>query len=253
MADAASKAMEETDNKPLPWSLAEVGDLGLEVVDLSQPISKEMAGWRGSERAEVVIEEVAIDHGVHGARISATYLSMVTHAGTHVDAARHFYPDGKSIDEYEIDRFVCRGVAIELRREGAHEVTVDELRAADPGIREGDAVLLYFGYAERYTQDDYYDHPYLSLGAAEYLAERRVGLLGVDLLTPDCPTERREAAFTYPVHSTLLSQDVLIVENLGIGLARVVDQEFLFVMPVFTIPDADASPVVPLALLARTA
>ena len=65
---------------------------------------------------------------------------MVTHAGTHVDAARHFYPDGKSIDQYEMERVVCRGVGIDLRCEGAHEVSADELAAADPGIREGDAV-----------------------------------------------------------------------------------------------------------------
>ena len=242
--------MGEVENRQLPWSLAEVGGVGLQVVDLSQPISDDMAGWRGSERAEVVMEEVAIEHGVPGAKISATYLSMVTHAGTHVDAARHFYPDGKSIDQYEMERFVCRGVGIDLRCEGAHEVSADELAAADPGIREGDAVLLYFGYAERYTEEGYYDHPYLSLGASEYLAERKIGLLGADLITPDCPAKLREGAFTYPVHSTLLSQDVLIVENLGPGLAQVIGREFLFVMPVFTIPGADASPVVPLALLA---
>jgi arylformamidase len=231
--------------------VSELGDLALEVVDLSQPLSDEMAGWRGMERAEVSVEEVAIDHAVPGARISATYLSMVTHAGTHVDAARHFYPDGKSIDEYPIERFVGRGLALDVRRDGPQELSADELSACDPGIRAGDAVLLYFGYAERYTSGDYYDHPYLSGDAAEYLAERDVGVVGADLITPDRPSDRREQPFAYPVHSALLSRDVLIVENLGPGLARVVGREFLFVMPPLTIPRADASPVVPLALLPR--
>lgn len=226
---------------------------GLEVVDLSQPLSEEMAGWRGTERAEVSMQEVKIAHAVPGARISATYLSMVTHAGTHVDAARHFYPHGKSIDQYPIEQFVCRGVAIDVRREGPLELTADELRARDPGIRAGDAVLLYFGYAERYTSDAYYEHPYLSGDAAEYLAERAVGVVGADLITPDRPSHLREQPFPYPVHSALLSRDVLIVENLGPGLARVVGREFLFVMPPLTIPGADASPVVPLALLSRDA
>ena len=240
----------------LQQALRRAGDgdgVGFEIIDLSQPLSDAMAGWRGTERAEVSMREVAIEHAVPGAQISATYLSMVTHAGTHVDAARHFYPHGKSIDEYAVEQFVCRGVALDVRREGPHELSADELRAADPGIRAGDAVLLYFGYAERYTTDAYYDHPFLSGEAAEYLAERDVGLVGADLITPDCPAHRREQPFPYPVHSTLLSRDVLIVENLGPGLARVVGREFLFVMPPLTIPGADASPVVPLALVAGEA
>jgi len=40
-----------------------------------------------------------------------THLRMVAHAGTHVDAARHFFPEGESIDEYPIGRFVCRGAS----------------------------------------------------------------------------------------------------------------------------------------------
>ncbi|MSW96501.1 MAG: hypothetical protein F2796_06850, partial [Actinobacteria bacterium] len=146
----------------------------VDVIDLSQPISEAMAGWRGVDRAEVTMTEVPVSHCVPGAQISATHLNMVTHAGTHVDAARHFFPDGRSIDEYEIERFVCRGVALDVRREGPEQLTADQLAAIDPGIRAGDAVLLYFGYAERYTEESYYDHPFLSGDAAEYLAERDI-------------------------------------------------------------------------------
>lgn len=220
-----------------------------EVIDLSQPISPEMAAWRGTERTEMRVEEVPIEHSIPGGRISATHLKMVAHAGTHVDAGRHFFPDGPSIDEYPIERFVGRGVAIDLPREGAFEVSADELAAADPGIRPGDAVLLHFGYADRFTEDAYYDHPYLAADAAEYLAEKEVGICGVDVITPDKPSHRREVPFGFPVHATLLGADVLIVENLGPGLRAVVGREFLFVMAPFSIVGADASPVVPLALL----
>lgn len=221
----------------------------LEVVDLSQPYSDSMAGWRSTEKVDIEIQEVPIAHSVPQARISATYLSLVAHAGTHVDAARHFFPGGPAIDEYPIERFVCRGVAIDVRREGPHELTVEELEAADPGIRAGDAVLLSFGYAERYESPEYYDHPYLSGRAAEYLVEREVGLFGADVITPDQPAHRRASPFEYPVHGTLLGAGVPIVENLGPGVAEVAGREFLFVMAPFRIPGGDASPVVPLALL----
>lgn len=222
---------------------------GFEVVDLSQPISPEMAAWRGTERTEMSVEEVPIEHTIPGGRIAATHLRMVAHAGTHVDAARHFFPEGESIDEYPIGRFVCRGVAIDLPREGPVAVSAAELAAADPGMRPGDAVLLHLGYAERYTEDAYYDHPYLAADAAEYLAEKRIGICAVDVLTPDKPSHHREVPFGFPVHATLLAADVLIVENLGPGVRQVVGREFLFVMPPISIVGADASPVVPLALI----
>lgn len=230
---------------PLSWL---AGDH--EVVDLSQPISPEMAAWRG-ERVEYDFEIlVDVSHSVPGAEISATHLKGVAHAGTHVDAARHFFPDGAAIDEYPIERFICRGVAIDVPRQGPHELRAEELAALDYGIRAGDAVLLHFGYASRYTDSSYYDHPYLGADAAEYLAERNIGMLGVDLLTPDMPAPRRETPFPFPVHSTFLKQDILIIENLGPGLQRVLGREFLFVMAPFSIPCSDASPVVPIALLA---
>jgi arylformamidase len=223
-----------------------------EVIDLSQPISEDMAGWRGTERAQFSVEEVAdIAHSIPGGRISATWFSTAAHAGTHVDAARHMFPEGNSIDEYDPRRFVCRGVAVDVPRGPAHELTVEELAAADPGIRAGDAVLFSFGYAERYTDETYYDHPYLSLEAARYLADRDVNLVGCDVPTPDMPAHRRPTPFPYPVHAELLGRDILIIENLGPGLAKVLSRPFLFVMAPITIPAADASPIVPLALVPR--
>jgi kynurenine formamidase len=222
------------------------------VVDLSQPVSEDMAGWRGTERAKYSVAEVSdIAHSIPGGRISATWFSTAVHAGTHLDAARHMFPDGKSIDQYDPRRFVCRGVAVDVARGPAHELTADELAAADPGIRAGDAVLLSFGFAARYTDEAYYDHPYLSEGAAQYLAERDVNLVGCDVLTPDMPAHRRPTPFPYPVHTALLGRDILIIENLGPGLQRVLGREFMFVMAPITIPAADASPIVPLALVPR--
>jgi kynurenine formamidase len=221
-----------------------------EVVDLSQPLTPDMAGWRGTQRAAVTQQELTdIDHCVAGGRISATSIAMPAHAGTHVDAARHFFPDGPAIDDYDVQRFVCRGVAVDVRRDEPRELTLDELLAADPGIRAGDAVLLWFGWAERYTGVDYHRHPWLSGEVAAHLARLGVNLVGADVPTPDKPPHLREKPFPYVVHATLLERDVLIVENLGPGLAQVIGRPFLFVMPVFRIPGADASPVVPLALL----
>jgi arylformamidase len=208
-----------------------------------------MAGWRGVERASLAVEVLDIDHGVPGGTISATYLSTPAHAGTHVDAARHFFPDGKTIDAYETDRFVCRATVLDFRTDEPRAITAHEIAEVDPGIAPGDGVLFSFGFAERYEDDSYYMHPYLSADAADYLVSKRVNVVGVDTLTPDCPQALRPPRFDYPVHARLLGADILIIENLGSGIASLLGQWFTIAFPPLRLQAADASPVAPLALI----
>lgn len=224
--------------------------VAVRAVDLAQPINAQMAGWRGKERPEVTVEDVEIDHhGVAGIRIAATRIAMVCHVGTHVDAARHFYAHGKTIDEYPTSLFVRRAWALDVAREGGHELRADELRAIDPGIEPGDALLLHFGFADRYTTPGYHDHPYLGADAADYLVDRGISMLGVDLATPDTPPASRGEGFSFPVHTRLLSRDILIIENLGPGIKEVLGRSFLLSAPPLRIEGGDASPVAPVALL----
>jgi arylformamidase len=225
----------------------------LRVVDLAQPIHPGMAGWRGSERAEVKVAELLdIRHSVPGGRISGTQLATPAHAGTHVDAARHFFPDGRSIDEYDVGRFACRAVALDVGRGPGEPLTADELRALDPGIERGDGVLLSFGWAQRYEEPSYYDHPYLTADAADYLLERRINVLGVDTLTPDTPHGRRPERFDFPVHARLLGADVLVIENLGPGLSTLLDRWFLLTFAPLQLQGGDASPIAPIAILGES-
>lgn len=224
----------------------------LRVVDLAQPIHPSMAAWRGSERAVVEVTELDIPHSVAGSRISGTHLQTPAHAGTHVDAARHFFPGGCSIDQYDVERFACRAVALDVRRGSGEPLGADELRELDPGIAPGDGVLLWFGWAARYEEPSYYDHPYLTAGAAEYLLERQINVVGADTLTPDMPYGRRPERFDFPVHVRLLGADVLVIENLGPGLSTLVGRWFLLTFAPLQLQGGDASPIAPMAILTES-
>ena len=222
----------------------------LRQVDLAQTISKDGALWNGTQAAEVEVEQLDIQHRIPGAEICFTRLSIVSHNGTHVDAARHFFPEGRTIDEYDLDRFVLPAVAIDARREGMVELTAAELAEAGPEIRAGDAVLIYFGYAERFGSSDYGIHPHLSTDAARYIVERGATLVGVDTLTPDLAAAGRPAGgYDLPVHNLLLGNDVLIIENLGPKLRDLLGERFLLVAVPLRIAGGDAAPVVPVALV----
>lgn len=217
-------------------------------VDLSQPLFNGMprAKAHGEPRFWVDEFRTTIPGGENVARV--THLDMAAHVGTHVDAAIHFVPGGRTIGEYPLDAFCGRGVVLDVRRDGVVALDVNELEQADPAIEEGDVVLLWFGYAERYGDpDDYGDHPYLTAAAADWLLERGVRLLGVDTITPDLPGPHRPDGFDFPVHKRLLGRDVLIVENLGTGLARLAGRRIELQSAPFAIEGGDASPIVPLA------
>lgn len=225
----------------------------LEMVDLTQPLSGDGALWNGTQAASIELEKLDLEHGVEGGDLCFTRISLVSHSGTHVDAPRHFFPQGSTIDEYGLDRFIRPAVAVDARRDGAVPLTRQQLEAASPTIEPGDAVLIYFGYAEKFYRDDYREHPYLSTDAAEYLVEAGATLVGVDTLTPDLPNVARpDEGFDFPVHSLLLGDDVLIIENLGPKLATLLGRRFLLIAPPIRIVGGDASPIAPVALVERS-
>lgn len=174
--------------------------------------------------------------------ISITSIAMSTHAGTHVDAARHFIPEGRTIDRYPLEAFHGPGVVLDVRREGVVSLSGDDIRSRRPKIRPGDIVLFCFGYAERYGHSDYARHPYLTADAADLMVELGVRMIGVDTLTPDLPHEARDSAFAFPVHHKLLGQDILIIENLGPGLAQLMGRRVeIYAVPV-AVRGADGAP-----------
>ncbi|QEC49716.1 cyclase family protein [Baekduia soli] len=190
-------------------------------VDLTQPLFSGMPGSKVHGRAEVWTEHPFPAGYPDGCHIAVTHIKLAVHLGTHVDAPRHFIPDGKTVDEFDLERFVRPAVTIHLPRQGSVPVTADELAPHMDEVQPGDFVFLYFGYAERFLDEDFHEHPYLTLDAAQYLLQRGVSGLGVDTVTPDMPAQHRPPDFDFPVHKTLLGVDVLIFENLGPGLAQI--------------------------------
>ena len=211
-----------------------------EWVDLAQPLYEGMSCPTPHGVPSFVFEELPAS--IEGGTISITKLAMGAHAGTHVDAARHFFPGGHTIDEYPLDRFAGPGVVLDVRREGIVPITAEDLEAASPRIRENDIVFLWVGYAALFGMPEYEEHPYLTPDAADYLVSKGVKMLGVDLMTPDAPSVERQPGFDFPVHTRLLGDDVLIVENLGPGLELLAGKRAMLAALPLRIIGADGAP-----------
>ena len=216
-----------------------------EVLDISHPFRNGMA--RGSTIPAPSFTQI---RSLERDGISVTDIHVASHVGTHMDAPAHFVLGGATIDAIPESVLVGPAVALDLGAAGAREITAADLAGAGGDVRPGDAVLIHTGWGERYADESYEQHPWLSVDAAQWLLDARARLVGVDTMTPDLPLNRRPPGFDWPVHQVLLGAEVYIVENLR--LAAVAGRRFTVFLGALNVAGSDGAPVRALALLDGT-
>jgi arylformamidase len=162
-----------------------------------------------------------------------TKLTISLHTGTHFDAPHHFVESGKAIDQLQPEMFVTRAIVVELG--DANRCKAGDLEGH--GITRGDAVLLRTSN-ERLPRDRMAERwVYVTPEAAQWCVVRGVTMLGVDYIEVESPDEPHGS---YPVHRTLLSAGVLLLENLD--LRQVDGGEYQLLCLPLKITGAEAAP-----------
>ena len=178
------------------------------IYDISTPVRNGGVVYPGNP--EIGIEpQQAISRGA-GANVSSVALG--SHTGTHVDAARHFFDDGQTVDRIPLERLI--GPAILLAFEDAlMSVGAADLQKHDIG--EHTRVLLKTRNSSLLGRDDFVkDYTYLAPDGAEYLVQRGVELVGIDYYS----IEQFHSGH-HRTHLTLLEKDTVIVEGLDLSEA----------------------------------
>ena len=143
---------------------------------------------------------------------NATSLGLYSHCGTHMDAPRHFLPDGNTIDQQALS--VCIGPAqvIDVAPAAPRQlIGVDDLGSAADLIQPGERLLFRSDWYQRHGTPEYRNElPRISIELARWLVERRVALIGVE--PPSVADVNNKQELT-EVHQTLLRGNVVIVEG----------------------------------------
>ena len=146
-----------------------------------------------------------------------TAFKMCAHNGTHVDAPFHFYADGKTIDQVDLDRFI--GWAYVAERDG--DISADDAKNILKAANGCERVLVK-------------GKTVVTKEAAQVFAEARIKLFGNESQTVgpiDAPKE---------VHLIMLGAEIVLLE--GIRLEKVpVGKYFLNAVPL-NLGGADGSP-----------
>jgi kynurenine formamidase len=167
-------------------------------------------------------------------------LVLGEHSGTHLDAPAHFVelgrPGYRTIDEIPLNRFLGRAVKLSFGPFEASNamIPVSEIRdweRRNLAIEADDVVLIDFGWGHRWAAGpngfSYLDRwPGLSREAAEYLAGKKVKLVGTDCISLD-PGDGGESL---AAHYTLLPEGILILENVC-NLAQINVVSFFMALP----------------------
>ncbi|MCH2517997.1 MAG: cyclase family protein [Dehalococcoidia bacterium] len=168
---------------------------------------------------------------------SNTKLTMATHIGTHVDAPYHFHPDGTTVDDMPLERYMGPALLLDLRQSAQRKTPISvadlEQAGAAPGTVKDNIVVLFTSWAHNESGKEgfYSDGPYLSTEGAGYLARHEVNAVAVDFPIDKHPPTPQSTMSDFPVHRLLLGLGIPLIENL-INLDQLVGLNFeLWALP----------------------
>ena len=175
--------------------------------DISVPISNGGAVYPGNPEIRITPQQEISKGG--SANVSS--LSFGSHTGTHVDAPKHMFDDGVSVDKLPLDALmgpaVLVDVGMEVRGVGEKELRLHELK--------GHTRILIKTRHSSFIRDPQFreDYSFLSPDGADYLLSLGVKLVGVDYFSIEQFHSGHHRA-----HNALLGAGVVIVEGLDLSL-----------------------------------
>ncbi len=174
-----------------------------------------------------------------GQPITCTHWSLTAHAGTHLDAPRHFDPRGRAIAEYPPDFFEFRAAvldatALRAQRRHADAAFIESKRALLDGC---DAVLVKTHHGELWRAPAFDEgHTAIAHDAAALLArEGRFRLVGIDYFSVE-----PWGVEVFDTHLSFLLNGIFILE--GLDLSRIGEGAYTLICLPAKWRDAEAAP-----------
>jgi len=200
----------------------------MQIFDISQNLTSGIDVWPGDPEFRPRWAARIRD----GAPSNVSAIDMCVHTGTHIDAPFHLGDSGNDIAGIPPHYFIgaARVVSLEVER---------RIRASDLSTLDWDHVerVLFKTRNSRKPENSIEpDFIYLSADAAEFLAERRMLLVGIDAPSVDAADSE-----DLPSHRILLRHEIAILE--GARLEGVSPGDYELICLPLKLAGLDGSPV----------
>ena len=188
----------------------------MKYIDITKPIFSGMEKYPTDPDVKVEVFK-ALERGDSCNLLSVAFGS---HTGTHIDAPRHIFDNGKTVDEISIETLIS-------------DVIVT-----------GSAAFSEKGFFEKLRKKNIKgvlikgeeDQSALTTEIAELLLESGIKIVGTERMSIETSQNK-----SHPVHRALLGRNVMIVENLA--LKNVKEGFYKFICLPLKIKLADGAPV----------
>jgi arylformamidase len=177
----------------------------MKLIDVSVSLDENLPNYPNNTRFSLE----AIKRVARGDSSNVSTLHMSAHAGTHVDAPRHFFDEGIGTEALPLEMLIGGARVIELTTRSG--ITADDLGGVD--LSEGDERLLIKTHNSGLWESAAFhpDYSGIAESGARYLVERGIKLVGVDYLSVE--EFRKPGA---PAHHVLLGAGVIVIEGLNL-------------------------------------
>jgi arylformamidase len=215
-------------------------DAPMQIFDVSRALSNDLAPWPGDTPFHFELKWKMAE----GATVNVGAINMGVHNGTHADATFHFDEGGNPIDCMPLDAYVGNAVVADLTalfaRAGdeldrTRQIRIADLESFSESIEQASRLLIKTGvWQDSKVFPDWI--PVIAREVPEWLRERKVKLLGLDLPSVD-PIEAKKLTN----HYALAAARIAIVESLD--LSEVAAGIYHFAALPLKIAGGDAGPV----------
>ena len=154
-----------------------------------------------------------------GGSSNVTKLTLGTHAGSHVDAPRHFSDNGLSVDELPLDVLIGEVSVLEVAGE------VIDRRALDvAGFRPRTERVLFKTSNSALWSGAGFQRGFVGIAAsaADFLVAAGVKLVGIDYLSIEA--EHSDGA---PAHQRFLDNGIVVLESIDLSAVPPGEYELL--------------------------
>lgn len=177
------------------------------IYDISTPVRTGGLVYPGNPEIEIELQQSV----AKGAGANVSKIEFGSHTGTHVDAAKHFFDDGQTVDQIPIERFIGPAILLHFP-DDLKSITASDLAKHDIGSHK--RVLLRTRNSQLLRSPKFaVDYTFLAPDGAQFLVDHGVELVGIDYLS----IEQFHSGH-HRTHLTLLKEKVVIVEGLDLSL-----------------------------------
>jgi arylformamidase len=148
----------------------------MRIIDLTMPIITDHVRWTAERTVKGSVAA--------GDLFQVTTVKVSCHSFTHVDARRHYFADGATIEATRLEDVVGDAAVIDLMDVAPNEaITPERLNSRCAHVERGDMILFKSGWDQKRsfrTREFWLDAPYLTREAALYLKDKGVRTVAYD-------------------------------------------------------------------------